>query len=61
VAAKLGVCLGRSGRFAEAVHAYEIAAQLDPTDAEVQAGLTNARRLAQAETTAPPLQRGRSE
>jgi len=45
VAAKLGVALGRSGRYAEAVRAYEIAAELEPHNPEVQRGLENARRL----------------
>jgi tetratricopeptide (TPR) repeat protein len=45
VAAKLGVALGRSGRYTEALRAYEIAAQLEPDNPEVQRGLENARRL----------------
>lgn len=45
LAARLGIALGRSGRYHEAVRAYEIAAQLEPTDAEVRRGLESARRL----------------
>jgi hypothetical protein len=45
LAAKLGVALGRSGRYAEALRAYEIAAQLEPDNPEVQRGLESARRL----------------
>ena len=45
VAAKLGVALGRSGRYAEALRAYEIAGQLEPGNPEVQRGLESARRL----------------
>ena len=53
VAAKLGVGLGRSGRYTEALRAYEIAAGLVPRDPDVQRGLASARRLL-AEDTAPP-------
>ena len=52
VAAKLGVGLGRSGRYAEALRAYEIAAQFAPRDPDVQRGLASARRLL-AKDTAP--------
>ncbi|MBW2289846.1 MAG: sulfatase [Deltaproteobacteria bacterium] len=45
IAAKLGVGLGRIGRYAEAVHAFEIAARLGPDNAEVRRGLEAARRL----------------
>jgi len=48
IAAKLGVGLGRSGRYTEAVRAFEIAASLDPDDREVRTGLANARALAAA-------------
>ena len=45
VAAKLGIGLGRAGRYREAARAYRIAAQLEPENTEVQTGLQNARRL----------------
>ena len=45
IAAKLGVGLGRAGRYAEAVRAFEIAARLDPDNAEVRRGLDTARGL----------------
>jgi arylsulfatase A-like enzyme len=55
VAAKLGVGLGRSGRYAEALRAYRIAARLAPRDPDVQRGLASARRLlAEQEAPAPP-------
>ena len=48
VAAKLGVGLGRAGRYPEAMRAFEIAARLDPDNEEVQRGLATARSLAEA-------------
>ena len=59
VAAKLGVGLGRSGRYAEALRAYEIAAQLEPRNPDVQRGLASARRLLAVDITppAPPPRR----
>ena len=51
--------IARSGRYAEALRAYQIAARLAPRDPDVQRGLASARRLLAEERSAPapPLRR----